>query len=177
MLRAPQAVMQHTSSRCSPFRTLAMLLSPAVGASTLHRAPLLRRRACRSALPAQAKASGGRHQEGPRGEHTGVVGAFAAALLAISSPLPAIAASAPPAPPTAVLCDATCVANLDKIELVTLPSGLKYRDIVVGKGPTPESGFQARSQFIRASDDLADCVSSGCGGLRCDDGGRSHLRQ
>ena len=35
--------------------------------------------------------------------------------------------------------------GLDKLEMVTLPSGLKYRDIVVGTGPSPEPGFQARA--------------------------------
>lgn len=36
--------------------------------------------------------------------------------------------------------------GLDKLEMVTLPSGLKYRDIVVGTGPSPEPGFQARAK-------------------------------
>ena len=45
-----------------------------------------------------------------------------------------------------VICDATCVASVDEKEMITLPSGLQYRDIVVGKGPTPPVGYQVHSQ-------------------------------
>ena len=41
-----------------------------------------------------------------------------------------------------VVCDADCVKGLEGTELVTLPSGLQYKDIVVGKGPTPPTGYQ-----------------------------------
>ncbi len=97
---------------------------------------------------------------------------LALAAAAAAAP-PALAAAAQPAEPQKVLCDAACVAvrprrrsarstqalarptrsplaarlasqSLDKIEMVTLPSGLQYRDIVVGEGPTPPVGFQAR---------------------------------
>ena len=41
-----------------------------------------------------------------------------------------------------VLCDAECVKALEGKELVTLPSGLQYKDVVVGKGPVPPTGYQ-----------------------------------
>ena len=41
-----------------------------------------------------------------------------------------------------VVCDADCVKGLEGTELVTLPSGLQYKDVVVGKGPTPPTGYQ-----------------------------------
>jgi FKBP-type peptidyl-prolyl cis-trans isomerase len=40
--------------------------------------------------------------------------------------------------------------GLDKLELVTLPSGLSYRDIVVGDGPSPPPGFQVRAASLHA---------------------------
>lgn len=53
------------------------------------------------------------------------------------------AASAPPEPPQKQLCDAACTEQLEaSTEMVTLPSGLQYRDIVVGKGPKPQVGYQ-----------------------------------
>ncbi len=42
-----------------------------------------------------------------------------------------------------VLCDAECTEKLKGIEIVTLPSGLQYQDIVQGKGPSPPTGYQA----------------------------------
>lgn len=47
-----------------------------------------------------------------------------------------------------VLCDKACVANLDKLPLETTPSGLQYRDIKVGQGPTPPVGFQVTVHYI-----------------------------
>jgi hypothetical protein len=41
-----------------------------------------------------------------------------------------------------------CSQSLDKIEMVTLPSGLQYRDIVVGSGPNPQPGYQARARRL-----------------------------
>ena len=37
------------------------------------------------------------------------------------------------------------------MEEVTTATGLKYKDIIKGKGPTPEPGFQARQQRTCAS--------------------------
>jgi hypothetical protein len=53
----------------------------------------------------------------------------------------AIAASLPPQD-VKVICDAECSAKLESVPEVSLPSGLKYKDIVVGNGPTPPVGFQ-----------------------------------
>lgn len=43
-----------------------------------------------------------------------------------------------------LLCDEDCLAKLDSIETQETKSGLKYKDIVVGKGPSPPTGYQAR---------------------------------
>ena len=43
-----------------------------------------------------------------------------------------------------VLCDAACMARVDSLPETVTPSGLKFRDIAVGKGPTPPTGYQAR---------------------------------
>ncbi len=52
--------------------------------------------------------------------------------------LPAFAADS-----EAVLCDAACTKELETKELITLPSGLQYRDLKEGKGPMPPTGYQA----------------------------------
>lgn len=46
------------------------------------------------------------------------------------------------------LCSAECLASLDTIEKVSTPSGLEYRDIVVGKGPSPPVGYQVVVNYI-----------------------------
>ena len=43
-----------------------------------------------------------------------------------------------------LLCDGDCLAQLDAVETHETKSGLKYKDIVVGKGPSPPTGYQAR---------------------------------
>jgi len=52
--------------------------------------------------------------------------------------------------PVPVLCDAECVKALDGKELVTLPSGLQYKDVVLGKGPSPPVGYQVRRREASA---------------------------
>lgn len=47
------------------------------------------------------------------------------------------------------LCDDECAAKIEDKELVSLPSGLKYRDVVVGTGPNPPIGFQASQPGIQ----------------------------
>ena len=42
-----------------------------------------------------------------------------------------------------LLCDEECLARLDSIETQETKSGLKYKDVVVGKGPSPPTGYQA----------------------------------
>lgn len=47
-----------------------------------------------------------------------------------------------------ILCDADCVSALDSAEMVTTASGLQYKDIKVGTGPTPPTGYQAVLNYI-----------------------------
>lgn len=46
------------------------------------------------------------------------------------------------------LCTADCEASLDSIPTVTTESGLQYKDIVVGKGPSPPIGFQVAANYV-----------------------------
>uniref|UniRef100_A0A7R9V9D2 peptidylprolyl isomerase n=1 Tax=Chlamydomonas euryale TaxID=1486919 RepID=A0A7R9V9D2_9CHLO len=73
-------------------------------------------------------------------------GAAALAAAAALSALP----SAPPAfaDDEKVLCDAACAEGLDKLETVTTESGLKYKDIVVGKGAIPPTGYQVVVHYV-----------------------------
>ena len=43
-----------------------------------------------------------------------------------------------------LLCTEECQARLDGLEMHETKSGLRYKDIVVGKGPSPPTGYQAR---------------------------------
>jgi peptidylprolyl isomerase len=47
-----------------------------------------------------------------------------------------------------VLCDAACEAALKDAPLVELPSGLSYKDITPGTGPTPPTGYQVVAHYV-----------------------------
>lgn len=49
-----------------------------------------------------------------------------------------------------MLCDADCAADLDagKFPLVELPSGLSFRDVRVGGGPKPPTGYQVVAHYV-----------------------------
>jgi peptidylprolyl isomerase len=59
------------------------------------------------------------------------------------SPSPALAAVAQEEPK--LLCDAACAADIEARDMVTTPSGLQFRDIVVGTGPAAAVGFNETS--------------------------------
>ncbi|KAK8289996.1 hypothetical protein E1A91_D07G235500v1 [Gossypium mustelinum] len=40
------------------------------------------------------------------------------------------------------LCDDACEKELENVPMVTTESGLQYKDIKVGEGPSPPVGFQ-----------------------------------
>ncbi|KAG2453426.1 hypothetical protein HYH02_001649 [Chlamydomonas schloesseri] len=77
----------------------------------------------------------------------------AAAAILIGSQPGAIAASLPPQD-IKVICDAECSAKLESVPEVSLPSGLKYKDIVVGSGPTPPVGFQVVAHYVAMTPNL-----------------------
>ena len=47
-----------------------------------------------------------------------------------------------------LLCTEECQAQLDSLETHETKSGLRYKDIVVGKGPSPPIGYQARRRPV-----------------------------
>ncbi|EEH59721.1 uncharacterized protein MICPUCDRAFT_24728 [Micromonas pusilla CCMP1545] len=79
-----------------------------------------------------------------------LAGAFVAAIGAgsLAGPRPARADSLPDEQDVKLLCDAACEETLKTAELVTTPSGLQYRDVVVGDGAKPEPGFQVVVDYI-----------------------------
>lgn len=77
------------------------------------------------------------------------VAAFAAAAFIAGQPLPVQAAGGNAmAVDYKLLCDAECAAKLESVEAVTTPSGLQYKDIVVGSGPNPPIGFQVVVNYV-----------------------------
>ncbi|OIT28972.1 PREDICTED: peptidyl-prolyl cis-trans isomerase FKBP16-3, chloroplastic [Nicotiana attenuata] len=46
------------------------------------------------------------------------------------------------------LCDATCEKELENVPMVTTESGLQYKDIKVGGGPSPPVGFQVAANCV-----------------------------
>eukprot|EP00252_Welwitschia_mirabilis_P009302 TRINITY_DN2178_c0_g1_i5.p1 TRINITY_DN2178_c0_g1~~TRINITY_DN2178_c0_g1_i5.p1 ORF type:complete len:198 (-),score=47.15 TRINITY_DN2178_c0_g1_i5:228-821(-) len=49
---------------------------------------------------------------------------------------------------SAKLCDTTCEQNLENVPMVTTDSGLQYKDIKVGNGPSPPVGFQVAANYV-----------------------------
>ncbi|XP_059433873.1 peptidyl-prolyl cis-trans isomerase FKBP16-3, chloroplastic [Corylus avellana] len=46
------------------------------------------------------------------------------------------------------LCDDTCEKELENVPMVTTESGLQYKDIKVGEGPSPPVGFQVAANYV-----------------------------
>ncbi|XP_051126541.1 peptidyl-prolyl cis-trans isomerase FKBP16-3, chloroplastic [Andrographis paniculata] len=46
------------------------------------------------------------------------------------------------------LCDDACEKELENVPMVTTDSGLQYKDIKVGGGPSPPVGFQVAANYV-----------------------------
>lgn len=46
------------------------------------------------------------------------------------------------------LCDMSCEKELDNVPMITTESGLQYKDIKVGSGPTPPVGYQVAAKYV-----------------------------
>ncbi|XP_042519023.1 peptidyl-prolyl cis-trans isomerase FKBP16-3, chloroplastic isoform X2 [Macadamia integrifolia] len=46
------------------------------------------------------------------------------------------------------LCDDACKEKLENVPMVTIESGLQYKDIKVGIGPSPPVGFQVAANYV-----------------------------
>nr|GEY75399.1 peptidyl-prolyl cis-trans isomerase FKBP16-3, chloroplastic isoform X1 [Tanacetum cinerariifolium] len=46
------------------------------------------------------------------------------------------------------LCDKSCEKELENVPMVTTESGLQYKDIKVGSGPTPPVGYQVAANYV-----------------------------
>ncbi|KAL6191483.1 hypothetical protein ACLB2K_037873 [Fragaria x ananassa] len=46
------------------------------------------------------------------------------------------------------LCDNSCEQQLENVPMVTTESGLQYKDIKVGQGPSPPVGFQVAANYV-----------------------------
>ncbi|EOY04751.1 FKBP-like peptidyl-prolyl cis-trans isomerase family protein isoform 2 [Theobroma cacao] len=46
------------------------------------------------------------------------------------------------------LCDDACEKELENVPMVTTESGLQYKDIKIGGGPTPPVGFQVAANYV-----------------------------
>ncbi|KAL9377487.1 hypothetical protein Peur_028822 [Populus x canadensis] len=46
------------------------------------------------------------------------------------------------------LCDENCEKELENVPIVTTESGLQFKDIKVGQGPSPPVGFQVAANYV-----------------------------
>ncbi|XP_042061834.1 peptidyl-prolyl cis-trans isomerase FKBP16-3, chloroplastic-like isoform X2 [Salvia splendens] len=46
------------------------------------------------------------------------------------------------------LCDDACEKELENVPMVTTESGLQYKDIQIGSGPSPPIGFQVAANYV-----------------------------
>ncbi|XP_071706904.1 peptidyl-prolyl cis-trans isomerase FKBP16-3, chloroplastic-like [Rutidosis leptorrhynchoides] len=46
------------------------------------------------------------------------------------------------------LCDSSCEKELENLPMVTTESGLQYKDIRVGSGPSPPVGYQVAANYV-----------------------------
>lgn len=120
------------------------LHAQAFGTGTPRACLQARRGRCAGRVVCQARAT----DSGRRSALQGAA-AFAAAAFIAGQPLvPTAQAAGLPAQEFKLLCDAECAAKLEGIEAVTTPSGLQYKDIVVGSGPNPPIGFQVVVHYV-----------------------------
>ncbi|KAI3746654.1 hypothetical protein L6452_09093 [Arctium lappa] len=72
------------------------------------------------------------------------------ALSASSILINSLNAEAAGLPPQEIprLCDDTCEKELENVPMVTTESGLQYKDIKVGSGPTPPVGYQVAANYV-----------------------------
>uniref|UniRef100_A0ACD5Y7P8 Uncharacterized protein n=1 Tax=Avena sativa TaxID=4498 RepID=A0ACD5Y7P8_AVESA len=81
----------------------------------------------------------------------GVVGAVALAVpssvFCMQAALDAVAGGLPPEEKPK-LCDDACEKELENVPMVTTESGLQYKDIKPGTGPSPPIGFQVAANCI-----------------------------
>ncbi|CDY30419.1 hypothetical protein BRARA_D02645 [Brassica rapa] len=62
--------------------------------------------------------------------------------------LPAAYAAGLPPEDKPRLCEAECEKELENVPMVTTESGLQYKDIKVGKGPSPPVGYQVAANYV-----------------------------
>ncbi|VAI86809.1 unnamed protein product [Triticum turgidum subsp. durum] len=106
---------------------------------------------CRAAAGVSAAQRGGADDNGGVVTRRGVVGAVAlgvsSSAFCLQAALDAVAGGLPPEEKPK-LCDAACEAELENLPMVTTESGLQYKDIKVGQGPSPPIGFQVAANCI-----------------------------
>ena len=126
--------------------------------ASLHLVDTHRRTPPRPIPDAQASAHQHQHPRPSIAEtaspgRSAVVDRIASGAIALATALTLAASSAnaislPEEEATKLICDAECEATINDKELFTTPTGLQYRDIVVGDGVQPEVGFQVVVDYI-----------------------------
>ncbi|CAM0911781.1 unnamed protein product [Alopecurus aequalis] len=112
-----------------------------------------------SEAPCRCNASAGKFQGADDGSaivcssstRRAVVGAVvlgvSSSAFCLQAALDAFAAGLPPEEKPK-LCDDACVKELENVPMVTTESGLQYKDIKVGQGPSPPIGFQVAANCV-----------------------------
>lgn len=135
-----------------------LLLPSGSGPRSASRAWPLRGGGRRASCRCRAAAGGTAAQCGADGGaaavvgRRGVLGGMALAVSVSSSHafgvLQAALAGGLPPEEKPKLCDADCEKELENAPMVTTESGLQYKDIRVGQGPSPPIGFQVAAECI-----------------------------
>ncbi|PNH12723.1 Peptidyl-prolyl cis-trans isomerase FKBP16-3, chloroplastic [Tetrabaena socialis] len=86
--------------------------------------------------------------------------ALAAAVAILAGSQPAVLAASLQVEESKLLCNAECTAKLESTEAVSLPSGLKFKDIITGTGPSPPVGFQVVANYVAMTPTLRVFESS-----------------
>ncbi|XP_058184409.1 peptidyl-prolyl cis-trans isomerase FKBP16-3, chloroplastic [Rhododendron vialii] len=83
----------------------------------------------------------------PLSKRRNVIGMLVGVSSLLLSSLDANGAGLPPEEKPR-LCDDNCEKELENVPMVTTESGLQYKDIKVGKGPSPPVGYQVAANYV-----------------------------
>ncbi|XP_006660344.1 peptidyl-prolyl cis-trans isomerase FKBP16-3, chloroplastic [Oryza brachyantha] len=135
------------SSKAWPFRNGSAFRSSSRALSSAARPCCCCRCSCEGSGEAGGDGAGVLCSSSTRRSFLGVAVGASALGLGLAALDNAVAAGLPPEEKPK-LCDADCENELGNVPMVTTESGLQYKDIRVGEGPSPPIGFQVAANYV-----------------------------